>query len=215
MLNRPLALTAGLIAVFLAGTAAPRPQNPPDSLPHDAHQGVTVSVDPYLTAERYKAKFGKKRTPYDSGILALEIFARNDNDKPIQVNLNTVSLLVSEPGQPRQEIAPLSPEEVAGRVLSKNPRDPKAQRLPLPLPGGVPRTGKGKEWDELVASLRAAALSTDLLPPNATVHGCIYFDVDHHYDWISNAKFEFPDLQFMLDKKALFFFEIDLAPAAH
>jgi hypothetical protein len=165
-----------------------------------------------VPAARYKDKFGK-HTPYEAGILALEIYVRNDNDKPIRVNLSTVSLLFAETGQSRQKLSALSPEDVANRVFSKNPKDPKAQRLPLPLPGGVPRTGRGKEWDELDASLRSAAMSSDVLPPNATVHGFFYFDIDHHYDWLSNARFELPDLAFMLDKKALFFFEVDLAPA--
>jgi hypothetical protein len=63
--------------------------------------------------------------------------------------------------------------------------------------------------------VRAAALNTDLLPPHATTHGLVYFDIDRHYDWISNARVEVPDLAFMNDPKPLFFFEIDLGPATH
>lgn len=213
MHKRHLPLVICLSAVLFAACAVARAQTAPASLPaHDSHEGVLVAADPYVPAARYKDKFGK-HTPYEAGILALEIYVRNDNDKPIRVNLNTVSLLFAETGQSRQKLSALSPEDVANRVFSKNPKDPKAQRLPLPLPGGVPRTGRGKEWDELDASLRSAAMSSDVLPPNATVHGFFYFDIDHHYDWLSNARFELPDLAFMLDKKALFFFEVDLAPA--
>ena len=50
--------------------------------------------------------------------------------------------------------------------------------------------------------------------PALHAHGFFYFDVNHHYDWLSNARFYVPDLSFMLDNKALFFFEIDLAAAA-
>ncbi len=46
-------------------------------------------------------------------------------------------------------------------------------------------------------------------------HGFVYFDVDRHYDWISNARLEIRDLAFVNDTKPLFFFEIDLEPAAH
>jgi len=209
-----LAVSLGAMA-FGFGTPA-RAQTDPNSLPaHDSHQSLLIAADPYVSADRYKARFGAKHTPYDAGILALEIYARNDNDKPIQINPNTVSLMIAAPGQRRQNLAPVSPEEVADRILLKTPRDPKRPRLPLPLPGGVPNTGKGKEWDELATELRAVALSSDVLPPNATVHGFFYFDIEHHYDWLSNARFELPDLEFMLDKKALFFFEIDLAPAVH
>jgi hypothetical protein len=60
-----------------------------------------------------------------------------------------------------------------------------------------------------------AALNTDLLPPHATTHGFVYFDIDGHYDWIPDARVEVPDLAFMNDPKPLFFFEIDLGPATH
>jgi hypothetical protein len=58
-------------------------------------------------------------------------------------------------------------------------------------------------------------VATDLLPPHGTTHGFVYFDVDRHFDWISNARFEVPDLAFLNNTKPLFFFEIDLAASAH
>jgi hypothetical protein len=214
MRNHLLPLALGLSAVLFAACATARAQTDPASLPaHDSHQALLVAADPYVPAARYKDKFGK-HTPYEAGILALEIYVRNDNDKPIRVNLNTVSLLIGPPGQSRQKLPAISPEEVANRVLLK-PKDPKAQRLPLPLPGRLPNSGRGKDWDEFDTILRSVAMSSDVLPPNATVHGFFYFDIDHHYDWLSHAQFELPDLAFMLDNKALFFFEVDLAPAAH
>jgi hypothetical protein len=214
MRRRLLPFALALSAVTFAACAVARAQTNPASLPaHDSHQAVLVAADPYLTATRYKDKFGK-HTPYDAGILALEIYIRNDNDKPIRINLDTISLLITEPGQARQKLGAISPEDVADRVLLK-PKDPKAQRLPLPLPGRLPSTGRGKDWDELDAILRSDAMSSDVLPPNATVHGFFYFDITYHYDWLSNARFELPDLAFMLDNKALFFFELDLAPAVH
>ena len=218
MRSRLIWLAIGLSAVTFAAREGARAQSQtdPNSLPaKDSHQSLLIAADPYLSADRYKARFGNKHTPYDAGILALEVYARNDNDKPIRVNLDTVTLVIAAPGQSRQKLAPVAPEEVADRVLLKTPRDVRAPRLPLPLPGGVPKKSKGKEWDEFATELRAVSLSSDVLPPNATVHGFFYFDIDHHFDWVSNARFELPDLQFMLDKKALFFFEVDLASAAH
>jgi len=212
MRNPFLPVALCLSPVLFAAVASTRAQTNPASLPaHDSHQALVVGADPYVTAARYKDKFGK-HTPYDAGILALEIYVRNDNDKPIRINLQTVSLRIGQPGAAAQKLPAISPEEVANRVF-RNPKDPKAQRLPLPLPGRLPNTGRGKDWDELHAILSSAAMSSDVLPPNATVHGFLYFDIDHHYDWLSNASFELPDLAFMLDNKALFFFEVDLAPA--
>jgi hypothetical protein len=185
----------------------------PASLPaHDSHQGLVIAADPYVSAERYKDKFGK-HSPYDAGLIAIDLLFRNDNDLPIRVNLKTMQLLVSIPGESRQRVDPLSPEDVADRVLAKRPKDP-SPRFPVPRIGAPP-SPHNKEWEEFVGDVRAAALNTDLLPPHATTHGLVYFDIDRHYDWISNARVEVPDLAFMNDPKPLFFFEIDLGPATH
>lgn len=182
----------------------------PASLPaHDSHQGLLIAADPYASADRYKEKF-TKHTPYEGGIVAIDLFFRNDNDLPIRINLKTMQLQVSVPGGSRQRLDPLSPEDVADRVLAK-PKDP-TPRFPVPRIG-APRSKHDKNWEEFAGSVRSAALSTDLLPPHATVHGFVYFDIDGHYEWISNARLEIPDLAFMNDSKPLFFFEIDLAPA--
>jgi hypothetical protein len=192
-----------------ARTATPDPASLPA---HDSHQGLVIAADPYLSAERYKDKFGK-HSPYDAGLIAIDLLFRNDNDLPVRVNLKTMQLLVSIPGESRQRLDPLSPEEVADRVLAKRPKDP-SPRFPVPRVGAPP-SPHNKEWEEFVGDVRAAALNTDLLPPHATTHGLVYFDIDRHYDWISNARVEVPDLAFMNDPKPLFFFEIDLGPATH
>jgi hypothetical protein len=214
MLNSRLAWAFCLSLGSLAASPFLRAQSDPASLPaHDAHQGLIVSADPYVSAERYTEKFGK-HTPYDAGILAVEVYFRNDNDKPIRVNVDTVRLVIGQPGQSRQKLDALSPDGVADLVLHEASRAPRPRRLPLPLPGGAPRTDKGKDWNQLDATLRSASMDSDILPPNATTHGFFYFDIGHHYDWLPNAHLEVPDLAFMLDNKALFFFEVDLASAA-
>lgn len=184
----------------------------PASLPaHDSHQGLTIAADPYTSAYRYKEKFSK-HTPYEGGIVAIELFLRNDNDSPVRINLQTIQLLVAVPGGSRQRLDTLSPDEVADRVLAK-PKDP-SPRSPVPRIG-APSPKHDKTWEEFAGALRSAALNTDLLPPHLAVHGFVYFDIDRHYEWLSNSRVEIPDLAFMNDTKPLFFFEIDLAPAVH
>lgn len=183
----------------------------PASLPaHDSHQGVVIAAEPYTSADRYKEKFGK-HTPYEGGIVAIEIFARNDNNAAIRVNLSTIELLVAVPGGSRQRLAPLSADQVADRVLAK-PKDP-SPRLPVPRIGAAPK--HDKTWEEFAGTLRSAGLNTDLLPAHITTHGFVYFDIDRHYEWLSDSRVEIPDLAFMNDTKPIFFFEIDLAPAVH
>ncbi len=210
-----------IVLALLLGMAAGYGQSPaatalnasidPATLPaRDIHQGLLVAVNPYTSAEQYKARFGK-RTPYDGGILAIEVFFRNDNDLPIRVNLKTMQLLAGAPGEARQHLDALSPEEVADRVLTK----PKEPRRSLPIPHLGPPPKHDKNWEEFAANVRAAALATDLIPPHATAHGFVYFDIDRHYDWLTNARFDVPDLAFMNNPKPIFFFDIDLGPSAH
>ena len=208
-------LAFALAIFFLAAQFAARAQTDPASLPaHDAHQGILVAVNPYLSAEQSKSKF-TKHTPYEGGILALDVYLRNDTDFPVRVNLMTIRLIVNGPGDSRQRLEPLSPEDVADRSLLKQTKDPSQQRPRLPFPGGVPKPNRDKEWQEFAGTLRSAAMPTEVLAPHSTTHGFFYFDVDHHFDLLSKARFDVPDLSFMADKKPLFFFEVDLAPAIH
>ena len=209
-----LAVCLGALAAHGQTSAAPARTPPPDpaTLPaRDSHQGLLIAADPYTSADRYRERFGK-RTPYEGGIMAIDLLFRNDNDLPIRVNLKTMQLLIGAPGESRQRLEPLSPEEVADRVLAGPGKDP-TPRFPVPRVG--PRRSRDKNWEEFASNVRSAALATDLLPPHATTHGFVYFDINRHYDWLTNARFEVPDLAFMNDPKPLFFFEIDLAPSAH
>jgi hypothetical protein len=192
----------------LAQTAQPDPSAMPA---HDVHQDLIIAADPYISASRYKGTFGKK-SPYDAGIAAIDVYFRNDNDKPIRLNLDTIELIISIPGEDRQRLGPLAAEDVADRALLKADANPSPRR-PFPFPSPSLNTGKSKAWQEMVTSLRAVALGTDVLPPRATTHGFLFFDMNHNFDALRQSHLYIPDLAFMTDKKALFFFEIDLAAA--
>jgi hypothetical protein len=207
-----LALCAGAALMHSQTSGSQTGSADPASLPaRDSHQGLLVAADPYTSADRYKEKFGKN-TPYDGGIIAIEVFFRNDNELPIRLNLQTIQLQIGAPGESRQRLTPLAPEEVADRTLAK-PKDP-TPRLPVPRVG-PPRAKHDRKWQDFAAAVRSATLNTDLLPPHATTSGFLYFDIDRHYDWISNARLEIPDLAFMNSTKPLFFFEIDFGSSVH
>jgi hypothetical protein len=200
-----------LAAVVLMPLCAQAQNATPDpvTLPaRDAHQNLLIAADPYLGAQRYKGVFGKK-SPYDAGILAIDVYFRNDNDVPIRVRQEAIQLVFSPPGGNRQHLESLSPEEVVDRTLLK-PRNPQAR---FPLPSGGTRAGRNKEWFDMVSTVRTVALGTDILPPHNTTHGFIFFDLDHDFDSVHNSQLYIPDLTFMTDRKALFFFEIDLGDA--
>lgn len=208
--------TLGGALLFPAGTT-PRQSTPaadtPLSLPaRDAHQNLTVAADPYLSATRYKKEVFGKKSPYDAGIVAIDVYLKNDNDLPIRVNPETVELIISQPGLDRQRLGALSPEDVADRTLLTGNSNVKApRRLPIPIP--IPSSGSNhtKEWTEMTTALRAVALGTDLLGPHSTTHGFLFFDLNHDFGAIHNSRLYIPDLTFMTTHQALFFFEIDLA----
>jgi hypothetical protein len=204
-------MTLGEIAL-LHSQAQGNTQIDPAFLPaHESHQGMTIAVRPLVTEAAYKAQFAGK-TPYDAGILALEVFFRNDNDKPIRLKLDTMRLIVERPGQQRQRLEPLSAEGVTDLVVLEKPADPRAPRLPLPR-SRVPNSNRSKTWQEFAGRMRAAGIPSDIVGPRSTVHGFLYFDIDHHYDWLSDALLDVADIAFMLNNEALFYFQLSLAPA--
>ena len=163
MRNRLLLLSALMGLGTLGGTSPLRAQAndqiDPASLPaREMHQGVTLAVRPLVTEAAYKAQFTEK-TPYEAGILALEVFIRNDNDKPIRLTLDTMRLLVERSGQPRQRIELLTAEDVADRVLLETPTNPKLSRLPVG--NRIPDRSRDKNWQEFVARMKAAGLPSE------------------------------------------------------
>ena len=201
-----------VILLLPPGAFAQTAQTDPLTLrARDAHQDLLIVADPYISADRYKDKgtFGKK-SPYEAGIVAINVYFRNDNDKPIRLNLDTIQLAIAQPGMERQRLGPLSPEDVADRTLLNKASNPIIRRRPLSFPGTVSNSGKSKEWNELATTLRSISLGTDVLPPHATTHGFLFFDLNHEFDAIRHSQVYIPDLTFMTDNKALFFFEIDL-----
>jgi hypothetical protein len=193
----------------LAQTAPPDPMTLRTS---DSHQGLTIVADPYLKAERYKKDLFGKDSPYAAGIVAIDVYFRNDNTSPIRLNQETIQLIISLPDRERQRLDALSPEDVADRTLMKAESNVRARR-PFPFPGSTLDSGHSKDWVAMTTALHAVALGTDVLPPHATTHGFLFFDLNHDFGAIRSSHLYIPDLAFMTDKKALLFFEIDLADA--
>jgi len=197
-----------LTLLWPAGAFAQTAQVDPMTLrARDAHQNLTILADPYLSAERYdKARFGKK-SPFEAGIVAINVYFRNDNDSAIRLNLNSIQLIVSTTDDTHQRLNVLTPQDVADRTILDANANPNARpRFP-----GSANSGKSKAWIEMDDSIQAIAVSSDVLPPHATTHGFVFFDMNHHWDAVRRSHLYIPDLIFMTDKKALFFFEVDLS----
>src|ERR1700680_1030163 len=201
------------VMLFPRGTLGQ--SGPPDPMSlrtRDAHQDLTIVADPYIRAARYSKEVFGKDSFYAAGIIAIDVYFKNDNNVPIRLNPATIQLVISQPEQERQRLGALSPEEVADRTLLTANSNIRAHR-PFPFPGSSPGSGHSKDWVEMTTTLRSVALGTDVLPPHATTHGFLFFDLNHDFGAIHYSHLYIPDLDFMTDHKALFFFEIDLGEA--
>jgi hypothetical protein len=197
---------AGAFGQSAASSADAKPA-PPAPLPHDQHSGLMVSVDPYTEAARTKDKFGKAN-PHDVGVLPVEVFLRNDSDQPMRVDLETVQLEVTLRNGVRQEVDWLRPEEVAKLIAHPNgSADPHQKRLPLPLNIG------DKNVEKLAKVLRPLTLDADVIPPKATIHGFLYFDVSHEFSIASRSSLYVPDVSIAPGNEPLVYFEVPLRKA--
>lgn len=197
--------------VLLTAAATAFSQAPPPRqdarLPaaHDAHEGLFIAAEPLTRPEDYKTRFGKKN-PYESGIVAVDAYFRNDEDVPVQIDLSEVRLTVVLPGQPLQDLASLDAKTVAAEVFAEKQKDPmQRRRFPVPIVGnGKP----SKDFFDLQTKLQASMLASDLVPGREVVHGLFYFDLDGNFSWLPMSKFYVPNLKRMPTGKALLYFEV-------
>ena len=177
----------------------------------DAHEGVTIGIDPWTSASKYKGKFPKKN-PYTGGVVALHFSIRNDNDEPIRLIRERIRLLVQLDEDNKQELQPMGADDVADVVLLENhQKDPTIRRLPFPIPttGGV-KAGRDKNWTELRDACQNAGLPSPVIGPHSTMEGLVYFDLRGEFDLLQNARVYIPDLERMTTKQAISYFDIGL-----
>jgi hypothetical protein len=201
-----LSLCAPVFAQSAPATIDAKPAGPaaPAALPHDQHDGLTISVDPYTEPARTKDKFGKAN-PVDAGILPVEVFLRNDSDQALKLDLDTVQLEVTLRNGSRQQVDWLHPEEVATLIAHPGgSAAPQQRRLPLPIVIG------DKKVEKLTAILRPLALDADIVPPRSTIHGFLYFNLSREISLANTSSLYVPDVSTAISNKPLVFFEVPL-----
>ena len=179
---------------------------PAPSLAHDTHEGMTILADAYDDGGRAKEKFGKA-DPIPAGILPVEIFLRNDSDHPIRIDLNTIQLEVHFRNGQHQDIDSLKPSDAAYLIAHpQGPSGPKDPRIPhVSLPGGDKKSAKIEDI------LQPLALDADVVPPMATIHGFLYFDLSRDMSLAGASVLYVPDAVVIPGNKPLMFFEVPLA----
>lgn len=177
------------------------------ALPHDHHEGLTISADPYTNVARAKEKFGKAN-PIDAGFLPVEIFIRNETPQIIKIKLDTVQLEVHFANGTLQDIDWLGPEEVANAIAHPGgSKTPQTRRLPIPLPSN------DKKADKLTEILRPLTLDADVVPPMGMIHGFLYFNVNRELKLAATSSLYLPDAVVLPANKPLMFFEVPLGAA--
>ncbi|MGA2846311.1 MAG: hypothetical protein ABSF68_12885 [Candidatus Acidiferrales bacterium] len=179
---------------------------PAPSIAHDTHEGMTILADAYDDGGRAKEKFGKA-DPIPAGILPVEIFLRNESDHPIRIDLNTIQLEVHFRNGQHQDIDSLKPSEAAYLIAHpQGPSGPKNGRIPhVSLPGGDKKSAKIEDI------LQPLALDADVVPPMATIHGFLYFDLSRDMSLAGASVLYVPDAVVIPGNKPLMFFEVPLA----
>ena len=211
-LMRISALRIPLVFVSFLCPFANGQQSPVRTASLEAHEGLTISARPWTDAARYKEKFPKK-SPYAAGVLALEVSFRNDSDDSVKVNLSRIRLTVHLDSENTQELPSLSPEELVQAVFKPGGKDPTATRKKVPLPVPIPKSGNGKNLDELQRQAQEASVPTGVIAPHSTVQGLLYFDLQNQFDLVDTAHLYVPELVLMRGNRALTYFDIDLGQA--
>jgi hypothetical protein len=199
-------IVASLALLTAAGAFAQT--NPAALAARDSHEGFLVACDPYQNAARAKELMGDKN-PVRAGILPVEVYFQNSNGQAVEVDLDSIRLEITAPGQPRQRLEPLSLEYVVDRTLHETPNpNPGSSRprLPFPLPSG----GRDKKWRKLEARLGRLSLKTGMVPAGELVHGLLFFDLDGQFELLRDARMYVPEVEFAGAHKPLMFFQIEL-----
>jgi hypothetical protein len=214
--NRMRNLPASLLLIFVTSAAAPFPAFTQQQAPTmrtatmESHEGMTIGVDPWTQSSRYKEKFAKK-SPFSGGVVALRVSFRNNTDESIKVDLQRIRLTVQLGEDNRQELAPLTAEDVADTVLLKDSgKDPTKRRNPLPIPVGKPTPGRDKNWTELKEACQNAGIPSNVIAAHSSMEGLVYFDIRGEVDLLQTARLYFPNMVKMTSNEPLSYFDIDL-----
>lgn len=208
-MKRTIALGAAVLLLTSYARAqagsSPSPAAPraAASLPRDRHEGLTVSADPYLEAARAKKQFGKAN-PLPVGILPVEVFLLNETAQPIRIPLNDVQLVIHFPDGQHQNLDALAAAEVAGVVAHPGGSPtPHAPRFPVGLGGGADHKA-----DKLAEILVPLALDADIVPPKATIHGFLFFNLGRDMSLGRDASLYLPEATTLPSNRPLMFFEV-------
>ena len=187
----------------------PPPQATLKAASLESHEGLTISALPWTDPSQYKEKFPKK-SPYSSGVLAVQVVFHNDSNDSLRVNLERIRLTVQLADENRQEVAPLTSQQLADAVTRPIAKDPTARRkFPIPTTGGG--GGRDKHWMEVQKQAQDAEIPSSVVEAHGTVKGLLYFDLQSQFELLQSAHLYIPQISLMSGARSLTYFDIDLS----
>ncbi len=206
----PAIVVAFFAAAFLAAGTSRPPQATLKAAALESHEGVTISAQPWTDPAQYKQKFPKK-SPFAVGILAIQLTLRNDSEQSVKIDLESIRLNVLLSEDNRQGLLPLRPEDVADLVMNAGNKDPTAKRKTFPFPGNKPSVGHDKHWTEIQEAASQAGMPGTIVPPQRSLQGLLYFNLQGQLDLLSTAHLYIPSVTALEKNHPLLYFEIDLS----
>jgi hypothetical protein len=176
----------------------------------ESHEGMTISARPWTNPALYKEKF-RKKSPYASGIVAVQVTFRNDSDDSLKVNLERIRLNITLSEDNRQALDPLTSEQAADLILKPGAKNIGRSRIPISI--GGPKMGHDKKWVEVEQELRQAGVTASIVAPHSSVQGLLYFDLQGQIDLLNSSRLYIPDVVALEKNRELLYFEIDLSQA--
>ncbi len=206
----PLAAVLASFLVFLSPSSVAAQQlTPAPAAATESHEGLTITVEPWTHASNYKDKFPKK-SPFNGGVVALHVTFHNNSEESVKVDLQRVRLVVMLGEENRQELMPLTADDVADTVLLKSGKDPTTRRNPLPIPIGKPNPSRDKNWTDFRDQCQNAGIPSPVVAAHGSMDGLVYFDMRSEWELLQTARLYIPNLESMATHTPLSYFEIEL-----
>ncbi|HUO33440.1 MAG TPA: hypothetical protein VMU43_00470 [Candidatus Acidoferrum sp.] len=204
------AVVFGALGIARGAVATPQSAASAATLPHDSHDDMSISAEPFADAEAAKQKFGKAN-PQKAGILAVNVVFHNTASHPVKVNLDSIELEVQDSTGQRQSLDPMDLVQVAETIAYPGGmKEPSVRRFPL----GIIGSSSDKKVQKVVDDLKPFTLNGDVIGPGSKLEGCLYFNLAHEMNLAQTADLYIPDLVTLPDKKPLLFFDIPFGSGA-
>lgn len=162
---------------------------------------------PYSDAVVAKKMFGKAN-PYKAGILAVDVYFTNSLKDPVHVDLSTIRLDVHAPDGQHFRLPRLRVAQAAARIAHpKGISSLRPPRIPLPIP-----IHDSKERS-IEKKLRPLSLQSDVVPPNGSLQGVLFFDMSGHFELVPHSSLYIPDVKSVASQNSLIYFDVAFSSA--